>query len=387
MKAGSGKWQVMGAVVLAGAITANGALAAAPSVKVYGQINRALLMADDGNESKLYNVDNKNSNTRVGIDAKATVEGTSLTVGGKFEVELNSNQTTDINQLSEKTTPTLNERHLDFYIQSDFGKLSLGQGDTASNTTSEVDLSGTSVVGYSSVEDFAGGIIFFDNAKKSLVAAEKKPATVDKTGKFVAEVAEKTNPKVKDVFDNLDGLSRDDRVRYDTPKVAGFQVSASYAAMKAWDAALRYGAEFGGMKVEAAVAFADFGDQNKLIKNQVNGSLSMLTPFGLSLTGATGQQKLDDPKRKEDPMFWYAKLGYTAKFLFAGSTTFAVDYSVTNDMKVDKDEAKSIGAFVVQRLDNYGTELYLGYRTYALDSIGKDYADVGGMMAGARIKF
>jgi predicted porin len=389
MKTGNGKWQVAAALVLAGVVAAQGAQAAAPSVKLYGQVNRGLLWADDGDKGKLYFVDNKNSSTRFGIDAKAALEGGSLTAGAKIEAEIQSNSTGDINQTLEKISPvTFTERHLDFYLAGPFGKFSLGQGDMASNNTSEVDLSGTSVVGFSDVRMFAGGIIFFDNKAKSVVDTKSKPATLDKDGKtVVAAVDTKYNPKIKDVFDNLDGLSRDDRVRYDTPKVAGFQVSASAAVQKAWDAALRYGAEFGGMKMEAAVAYSDFGDQNKHIESQVNGSLSVLTPFGLSVTGAAGQQKLDDPARKEDPMFYYAKLGYTGKFIFAGSTSFAVDYSATNDMKKDKDEAKTIGAFVVQRLDNYATELYLGYRTHSLDRTGKDYADVGGMMAGARIKF
>ena len=68
-----------GAIVLAGVFAAPVAHAAAPvnafgdkvSVQLYGQINRALLYADDGNESKLYFVDNKNSSTRFGFNAKA----------------------------------------------------------------------------------------------------------------------------------------------------------------------------------------------------------------------------------------------------------------------------------------------------------------------------
>ncbi len=392
MKAGNGKWQLAAALVLAGVVAAQGAQAA-PSVKLYGQVDRGLLWVDDGDQSKLYFVDNKNSSTRIGIDAKATLEGGSLTVGSKIEAEIQSNSTGDINQTLERTTPvTFSERHLDFYLSGNFGKLSLGQGDTASNNTSEVDLSGTSVIGYSDVRMFAGGIVFFDNKTGSLVEAAAKASVLDKDGKTIhAAVDKKFNPKIKEVFDNLDGLSRDDRVRYDTPKLAGFTLSASTTAQKAWDAALRYGAEFGGVKLEAAAAFADMGDGSKLsgrdsIK-QYNGSVSVLMPFGLSVTAAAGQQKLDDPARKEDPLFYYAKLGYTAKLFFAGSTSFAVDYSATNDMKKDKDEAKTIGAFFVQRLDTYGTELYLGYRTHTLDRTGKDYADIGGMMAGARIKF
>ena len=43
--------------------------------------------------------------------------------------------------------------------------------------------------------------------------------------------------------------------------------------------------------------------------------------------------------------------------------------------------------FPKQKLDNYNTELFAGYRSHALDRHGKDYADVTGTMAGARVKF
>jgi hypothetical protein len=360
------KFLVAGAVALAGAMAAQTAHAAADmKVKVYGQIDRGLLMVDDGDESKLYFVDNKNSSTRFGIDAKATIEG-GMTVGGKFEAELQSNSSTDVNQLEEKTDAVLKERHMDVWLEGGFGKVSIGQGNTASNETSEVDLSGTTVIAYSDVKQFSGGILFFDEAAGEL-----------------------SGVKIKDVFNNLDGLSRDDRIRYDTPYFAGFTASASLGSKEFWDAALRYNGTFGETKFAAAVAYAEFGDLDKTVEGEINGSASVLLPFGLSLTGAAGQKQLDEKLagRSDDPMFWYGKVAYTAKLAFAGSTTFGADYSVSDDMKKDGDEATTYAAFVVQRLDNYNTELYLAYRLHELDRVGVDYADVSGLMGGARIKF
>lgn len=359
------KFLVAGAVALAGAMAAQTAHAAADmKVKLYGQVNRAVLWADDGDKSNAFFVDNSNSSTRFGIDAKATLEN-GMTAGAKFEAEFQSNASTDVNQTEEKTDASMKERHMDFWLEGAFGKLSIGQGNTASNETSEVDLSGTTVIGYSDVKQFAGGIIFFNDDTESLEGS----------------------PKVKDVFSNFDGLSRDDRVRYDSPAFAGFTASASVISQEAWDVALRYAGDFGGTKVAAAVAYADFADQKPTVDGQMNGSLSVLMPFGLSITGAAGQQELDDPSRSEDPVFWYGKVAYTAKLFFAGSTTFAADYSATNDVKKDDDEATTYGAFVVQRLDSYNTELYAGYRGYQLDRTGVEYADISGLMGGARIKF
>lgn len=367
MKRVSVKWQVAGACALAAALVAPQAHAAPEfKVKLYGQVNRAMLWADDGSDSKLLFVDNSNSSTRFGIDGKAVVEG-GLSIGGKFEAELQSNSSTDVNQAAERTDAVLKERHMDVWLEGPFGKLSLGQGNTASNETSEVDLSGTTVIAYSDVKQFVGGYSFSNERDESIEGT----------------------PKVKDVFNNLDGLSRDDRVRYDTPSFAGFTVSASVLPQEAWDAALRYSGEFGGTKVAAAVAYADLGDMDKTVEGQVNGSASVLLPFGLSLTGAAGQKQLDAALsgRKDDPMFWYGKVAYTAKLLFSGSTTFGVDYGASNDVKKDADEATTWAAFVVQKLDAYNTELYAAYRSHQLDRSGADYADVTGFMTGARVKF
>jgi predicted nuclease with TOPRIM domain len=43
-------------------------------VQLYGHINRAVLLADDGNSSKTYFVDNTNSMTRMGIKGKIQVQ-------------------------------------------------------------------------------------------------------------------------------------------------------------------------------------------------------------------------------------------------------------------------------------------------------------------------
>jgi hypothetical protein len=409
MKAGNGKWQVAAAIAFTGILAAQGAQAEI-KVKPYGQVDRVLLYLNDGNTSsnpqkdpaveqskkKLYFADNGVSATRFGLDVKGSIEGSTLVGGGIFELEFGSNNTKDISQVAETNAPVLKERLMDLYLQGDFGKLSLGQGDMASNKTSELDYSGTDVISQSTVGDIAGGFIFFDKTKKSLVSADAKPAKANADGSITAATDLKYNPRVKQVFDNFDGLSRNDRVRYDSPSLAGFTISASAAAQKQYDIALRYAGVFSGFKLGVAVAYGSFGDIGK-VKNaagvygdavtQVNGSVSMVAPFGLSLTAAAGQQQLDDPARKDDPVNYFVKLGYTAQLLFAGSTSFSVDYDAANDLAKDKDKGTSIGVSVVQRLDKYGTELFLGYRSFALDRVGANFADMTAAFAGARIKF
>jgi hypothetical protein len=82
-----------------------------------------------------------------------------------------------------------------------FGKIALGKGDTASNNAAEVDLSRIDVVQYSDIAYMAGGLQFRQTNGDTL-----------------------TGVSVSDAFNNLDGLNRRSRLRYDTPTFSGFHL-------------------------------------------------------------------------------------------------------------------------------------------------------------------
>ena len=177
--------------------------------------------------------------------------------------------------------------------------------------------------------------------------------------------------------------SRDDRLRYDTPSFRGFKGSVSAIDGGRWDLAGRFSGKVADTKVAAAVAYADADSRGKF--EQLNGSISVLTPLGISLTGAAGTR--DTEGRDEDALFWYAKLGYTFKAFEFGSTSVAVDYTEADDVEADGDEFTSYGVFLVQNLDKVGTELYLGIRNHELDRPGADFDDLFAVLGGARVKF
>ncbi|MDA1000160.1 MAG: porin, partial [bacterium] len=202
-------------------------------LEISGQINRGGLYVDDGTEAELFHVDNDNSSTRVRFVGKAQLDK-NLSAGGLFEVqfESNSSASVEIDQTGEAGPNNFTERHATVYLDHKmFGRLWLGQGDTASNGTSQSDLSGTSVINYSAIQDMAGGISFRDRVTKAKVAT------------------------IKQVYDDFDGLSRRDRARYDSPKLWGLQFSTSHAQGDAWDVALRYGAEYPAIDTKVQAAF------------------------------------------------------------------------------------------------------------------------------------
>jgi hypothetical protein len=329
---------------------------------VSGQVNRGLLYVDNGDQDDFFHVDNDNSSTRVRFVGTGVLTD-DITVGSQIEVQFESNSTAaiSIDQDGSAGPNNFTERKLELYVDSKrFGRLWLGQGDTASNGTSEVDLSGTDVIAYSGTADMAGGIAFSDNNV--------------------------LGPEIGDVFSNFDGLSRDDRVRYDTPSFSGFKGSVSTIEGGAVDAALRFSGEFSGTKVVAAAAWADASSKDSNNFKQYNGSVAVLTPMGISVTAALGTRDMDDATG-DDPLFYYAKLGYTFDAVSFGSTSIAIDYHAVDDLNQDGDEGQAYGVFAVQRYDKVGAEFYIGARNHELDRAGSDFDDVLAVLVGGRVKF
>lgn len=332
-----------------------------------GQVNRGLLFVDDGEETEVHNVDNDASSTRIRFIGEADASDT-LTVGAAIEVQLESNSTADVNQLTTSSgagTDNFTQRRLEVYFSDkNLGKLWLGQGWTASEGTSEEDLSGTALAGYSDTDLLAGGQIF-RNADNTLALTENNGKALN----------------VKSAFTNMDGLGRNDRVRYDTPSFGGFTLATSLTQGEAKDVVVKYKAGYEGVKVAAALAYVDLDSTD--VEDQVNGSVSLLLDGGLNATFAAGSQSTADNR---DPSFYYTKLGYKM-----GVHAFSVDYHRSDDTLSGAaavgDEATSYGAQYVRTIKDWSTEAYVGIRNYELDRTGSDFQDVLGVLAGARVKF
>ena len=333
-------------------------------VKIYGQVNKAVLFSDDGDDTNTYLVDNDNSSTRIGLQGSIQPGGR-YEIGTKIEVEYQTNASNEVNQTNKRTDdPGFKRRHLDLWVDAGmYGKFSLGWGSTASDGTAEVDLSGTSVVGYSSVADMAGGQLFYDKADSSL-----------------------SGTTVGSAYSNMDGLSRDERVRYDSPTFYGFTGSVSYINDGGGDIAARYSAQISAFKLAAAAAFSNPGSTSDTIDDQLAGSVSVLHDSGFNGTFAMGVRG-HKPAGRDDGGFFYTKFGYRARWCPLGVTSLSLDYGRYSDIGQDGDDADTIGLQMVQDLQEWGTEAYLGCRFHALDRNGTDYDNINAVMVGMRVKF
>lgn len=335
-------------------------------LSISGQVNRGILVGDDGEDTNVFFVDNDNSSTRLRFVGEADVSE-DFTVGTNIEVEMESNSTASVNQNEQDTgTVSFKDRKLEIYAEHvQFGKGWLGQGSTASDGTSEVDLSGTTVIGYSSVVDMAGGLLFRERD------------------------GELSDVNIGSVFSNFDGLGRQDRIRYDSPKLAGFQLSTSAIADQRYDFAARYAAKFKAVTLAAAAAYAR--DQPNS-RNQFNGSVSALLGEdtglfeGVSLTFASGLRDSDDTGR-DNATFLYGKLGYEIAPFSWGSTAFGLDYERASNVAQNGDKADSVGLFGVQEVSAISTDLYLGYRWHQLRRDAVNFDNINAVLTGARVKF
>jgi len=328
--------------------------------KISGQINRAVLWGDNGNDDDIKFVDNDNSSTRFRFTGSNDFDEV-WKVGIVWEVEMQSNDSSDtdidIGENADVGDVTFSERKMEFYVDHNkFGRVSLGQGDTASNSTSEVDLSGTDVVNYSSIEDMAGGFTF-------------------RTDDDVVVTS------VGSAFSNFDGFSRRDRIRYDTPKFGPVYFSTSYMNGQSWDLAGRFAYQWDEFGKLAAAAHYTGADTQRDPFKQYSGSISFLHDSGFNITLSGGGQ-YDVAGRDEDPYNLYGKLGYKV-----GKWAFSADYTYSEHVDADDDEAKSIGVAAVWNIWE-SVEFYGSYRWHSLDRDGvSSIEDLHAVMIGGRVKF
>jgi len=325
-------------------------------VKLSGQINRAIMWADNGNDSEVFNVDNDNSSTRFRFTGSEQVSD-SVNVGVVWENEFQSNASNNVDIGQENDGEAdFKERIMEAYFVVPFGKVSIGQGSGAADGTSEEDLSGTGVIMYAGVGDTSGSIYFRDNDNTEI-------ATIGSTR------------------NDFDGLGRNDRLRYDTPKFGGATLSVSGTNGDAYELAARYSADFDSLgKITTAIGYVDANKRADPEYTQIGGSVSWLHTSGINLTVSSGARDIDNTDR--DPVNYYGKLGY--KF---DIHAIAVEYGVTEDLAEDKDESKNYGlAYVIKPWN--GVEFYGTYRMYTLDRDGtSNIEDVHQVMMGTRVKF
>jgi len=340
------------------------------SVKLSGHVHRAILFWDDGEENDVYIVDSETSNTRWRITGSATISP-GRTVGFRIENEqFIRDNSSKVNQANGgKPADTNDARYQDIWFKDQtLGKFSVGHGDTASNGTSEVDLSGTGIANYSGLADVGG-------------AFEFRTSTGALSGITLGSA-----------YSSNDGLSRDSRIRYDTPTLAGFTISTSYGQDDKVDGALRFKKEWNSVRCAWAGGIAhDTNEENDDKWIYSTSGSCIHTPSGLNLTIAYSET--DEGTSDVDTQFFYIKAGISRRWNSHGKTSISVAYANNQDRVASvgnliDDELDSVSVAILQKIDSAALELYAVYTHHDYDdNTATSYQELDFFTLGARIKF
>ncbi|MCP1676687.1 hypothetical protein J2T57_003858 [Natronocella acetinitrilica] len=345
------------ALALAALLAAGNAQAIEASVS--GQVNRAIVYADDGEDTNSAFVDNQNSNSRFRFTGSAEmVPGIRAGILAEFSMVTGSSSAFSIEEQDDGFG--FGRRHMDAFFSGDFGAVRLGQGSGAADGGVEVDLSGTSVVQWVGAADIGGGVNFRDE-----------------DGGF--------GPTIGAVTNSFDFESRYQRIRYDSPAFGPLSLAGSFgkkggAGDDTTELALRYNADFAGVgRLGAALGYSNRsigGDIGSV--ETVGGSVSFLHDTGFNVTLAYAQIE-DDNELDADNT--YIKIGYTT-----GVHSVALDYGVTSDLGAEGD-SEWFGLGYVWRPIGWA-ELYAGAKIHSHDDVGdQSFDDITMVTTGTRLRF
>lgn len=345
-----------------------------------GQISRALMLADDGIDRRIAHVDNDGSSTRARAVPTLRVNG-DVTLTGRVEYEFQENPSDGIvidsasvndpavgNGRHNVIDTKFRDRHVEIAIDSKtWGRLTIGRGDTASDYATETDLSGLSVSGLQSRPNRMIGALRFRGRDGAGDVAYGR------------------------TIDNVDGLGRENRVRYDTPRFLGLQLSTSRDFNDRRDVALRWGGPVpGDIKMAAAFFASDNGGLGDAIKDQLGGSVSFLHRSGWSLTGAAAR-RVFEAEHRADALYGYAKLGYQVDLTALGRTYVGADAGRGEAFFGDR-TSDFAGLGVVQALARHDLDLHAAWRRHWLDGDpgggpGERFHAIDIVLVGARWRF
>ena len=324
---------------------------------ISGRITRAFLYGNNQQDEQLFFVDNNNSATQI-VGTAAIDLSDNWRTGGRFKLPIIVRSSIEVDFGEDNldfSFGDFGEEELSGYLShKKYGKFSFGYGATASDGTSESDLSGMTVISRSRVRDLAGGLSFAGGG-----------------------------PQVKQVFDNFDGLGDATRFRYDSPRFSNVSLSTSLTADGDIDIAARWEKRFDTQRLAMAASFVEQDDGVE----QVSISASALWESGFNITGVISGQNLDN----RDPLLLYGKVGWLVAPFDIGPTAFGIDAAYNKNVLQNGDEATTIGAFFVQTINRDGIfhaiDLYVGVRLHHLETKSKNYDDLYATMVGARFRF
>ena len=340
------------------------------SLTISGYVTKQVMFWDDGADSSAYISDigpTQATNFRMIGEAKIAP---GWTAGYLIRIQDLSDNSMGLSQIKSRVNQGPATQMTYWYIASkDLGKVSVGKNALASKSAAMfTDLSGTQVI--ANYVLFDGGQFFLRRNGKLL----------NLTWGDFGYCYSQARPWGGD----CDGIVMDG-VRYDSPTIAGFSLSASYGEAHDWEVAGRYTGEIAGFKLALGIGYSINNDKRlqalvSLDKDsaffQAGGYLQHLAT-GVFLHAAYGDEDNNDSVilsglTEPNTHQWYVKGGIRQQWCSLGHTVVYGEYTKYIDQLspaalnagATGSEFTRWGLGAVQEIDAASMSLWLKYREH-----------------------
>jgi hypothetical protein len=182
---------------------------------------------------------------------------------------------------------------------------------------------------------------------------------------------------------------KSDRLRYDSPSMAGFVASASIAGGNFWDAGLTYGASYGDVQVAASAQLRHTGAVTG--SEQAGASIALKHASGLSAGFHAGKEYGvgSESTTAVEGESWGLEAGYTTSAMSnLGATSFNVVYTEADETITDLYEAEVVSFHLKQQMPA-GIDVIASYEVASFDdgAAGTSLDDVSVFLLGTRLSF
>lgn len=337
------------------------------SVVISGNLTRSALYMDNGEDQEWQHVDggnDTNSRLRILVNGELTE---SISVGGVWEANLPSSNAVGSAGVSNDAEASGGEpgtfgfrKTSIAFTHATMGKVTIGQNSTSSDNKPSLDSTGNNNAGMT-----YGGATQISNSA---------------TGANVSTAGAE--------FSSYFG-GRQDSIRYDTPDIMGFGLSATLMEGDNWDAGITYGATYGDIQIAAAAQYQSVNSAQQ--SAQYGAGLALKHTSGLS-AGAHWGREINNSNRTAiagaSGQAWGAEVGYTTDAVSnLGSTSATLVYVSSSDANTTGMDATLWGFHVKQGLPA-GVDVFASYENSSFeDNTANNYNDVSTALIGTQISF
>lgn len=290
------------------------------SLTISGWVSQAIMIWDDGEESDVYQVsDTTDLSNNISFAGSAKINS-DWSAGYHINVFFDSASALLVDQTNDDTGNGISVERANLWIKSEtLGKITIGQQSaTGDNVAILADFSGTL---------FPANNVIFDGAFFFL----RPEGGTGLSGARWANIGF-CNSVNLGIGSDCNGL-RTNAVRYDSPTIAGFSVSASWGEDDKYEGAIKYNNKWQDLQVSVGVGYGiTHGNEGVGARSEFFqvGAMVKHLPSNLWIYGSWDTEDTDGNAFSDGTQL-YLKAGWSPKLNSLGTTHFWFEYGLIED--------------------------------------------------------